>query len=581
MGNPKRLRHRARGSATPGAAVRPSRASAIQVSTVASGLFLVTATLGSCAKVQPAPVAECPDGQVLVNDSCVDEPDGSTPEPEPDPLDIQLTDGSLSYLDFDPDTTDYIVEVRHLLPRLTLGISPTDGVNVVWQAQGLTLDADGEAVLEFFPGASDLLQVTSADNDVYEVTIERDASGEFEQVAFLKGPTAVDGEGFGSSVAASGDRVVVGGSDRVVVFRRDDDAWTRETEIGAPIGSSAGFGRSVAIDRETLVVGEFGAAYVFTYDGSAWAEQEVLQPGGLDNSFGVAVAVHGDTVVVGASSDSAIVGSSGAAYVFVRSGTQWTEQGLLKASNAGTGDSFGASVAIDGDSIIVGARGEDSDSTRVDGAEGDNLATASDSGAAYLFARTAADWSQTAYLKATETILQGAFGWSVDIDGDRAVVGAPGGDDGHGEAHVFSATDTTWAYAANLRTPNPGGDDVFGQSVAIDRGNVIIGAGGEDSSATGVLPQADDYDDDVADSGAGYVFVQEPGGTTGRFYLKALNAGRSDYLGGEQGMLGTAVAISGDTVVVGAPGEDSDATDVDGSGGDNSAAGSGAAYIFR
>ncbi|MEM7433924.1 MAG: hypothetical protein AAF436_02140 [Myxococcota bacterium] len=545
---------------------------------VATTLLLdVAITVGGCAKVQPAPVKECPTGQVLVGDACVDDPDGSTPEPEPGPLDIQLTDGLISYLDFDPDTTDYVVEVRHLLSELTLRISPTDGVDVVWQAQGLSLDADGEAALEFFPGASDLLQVTSAEDDEYEITIERDASGEFEQVAYLKGPIALDGEGFGSSVAASGDRVVVGGSDRVVVFRRDDDTWMRETEIGAPSGSSVGFGRNVAIDRETLVVGEFGAAYVFVYDGSTWAEQEVLQPGSLDTSFGVAVAVHGDTAVVGASSD----GSSGAAYVFVRSGTQWTEQDVLKGSNPGTGDSFGAAVAIDGDSIIVGARGEDSDSTGIDGAEGDNLATASDSGAAYVFARTGSDWSQTAYLKGTETILQGAFGWSVDIYGDRAVVGAPGGDDGHGEAHVFLAADTAWVYAANLRTPNPGGDDVFGQSVAIDRGNVVIGAGGEDSSATGVLPQADDYDDDVADSGAGYVFVQESGGTIGRFYLKALNAGRSDYLGGEQGTLGIAVAISGDTVVMGAPGEDSNATDVDGSGGDNSAPGSGAAYVFR
>lgn len=540
-------------------------------------LLVLSAAVG-CAEVKTSAPIQCPAGQVLMGGVCMDEPDGSVPVP----LNVEITDGLLSYLDFDVEVTDYSVEVRYLLAALTLRVSPASGVGVVWQSQNTPLDANGETELEFFPGASDLLRITSEEGDAYRITIERDAATEFEQDAYLKAPVAVTNEGFGAALAASGDAVVVGGKgDRVVVFRRTDDVWARETEIDAPSGSIAEFGRSVAIDDDTLVVGGLRRAFVFVYDGTAWALQDTLSPGNNDESFGVAVDLHGDTAVVGATNDSSIVGSSGAAYVFVRDGTEWNEQDVLKASNPGQGDSFGWSVALDGETAVVGARGEDSDATGVDGAQGDNLQTASDSGAAYVFSREGNDWSQVAYLKAPDTIPGGAFGWAVDVYGSTAVVGAPGGDDGHGEAHLFSESGIVWSYSDTLNSPNPGGEDVFGQAVAIDRVNIVIGAGGEDSSARGVLTPNDAYDDSVPDSGAAYVFVEGTGGWGARFYAKPLNAGRSDYFGGQRGTLGNAVAISGDTVVVGAPGEDSNATDVGGPGGDDSVPSSGAAYIFR
>jgi len=539
---------------------------------------LAIAAIVGCAEVKTAPMNQCQPGQVLMDGMCVDQPDGSLPVP----LSVELTDGLLSYLDFDPDTNDYSVEVRHLLPELTLRVAPADQVELVWQSQDLNLDDSGEALLRFFPGASDLLRITDDDGGVYRVTIERDAASEFEQNAYAKAPVAMQNEGFGDAVAVSGDAVVVGGSaERVVVFRRDDDSWARETELEAPSQSTGGFGRSVALDDKTLVVGALGAAFVYVFESGSWTQQDVLRPGNNDNSFGVAVDVMGDIAVVGASSDSSIVGSSGAAYVFVREAGDWSEQDVLKASNPGIGDSFGSAVAIHGSTIVVGARGEDSDATGVDGDQGDNLATASDSGATYAFEKEAGDWSQVAYLKAPEIVLRGAFGRSVDVYEGTAVVGAPAGDDGHGAAHVYASAGSTWSFETTLKSPNPGADDVFGQSVAIDRVNIVIGAGGEDSSAKGVLTPGDTYDDDVSDSGAAYVFVDAVGGWSPRFYMKALNAGRNDHFGGEPGSLGNSVAIGGDTVVVGAPDEASSATDVGGSGGDDSVTSSGAAYIFR
>jgi uncharacterized membrane protein len=543
-------------------------------------LFALLWIHGACAEVKTPPLVECAAGQVLSNGVCVGQPDGSVP----DPLSVELTDGLLSYLDFDPDVTNYVVEVRYLLPELRLRVAPSAGVQLAWQSQSLALDGNGEAVLQFNPGASDLLRVTTDEGDEYRITIQRDVALEFEQSAYAKAPVAVPNEGFGAAVAASGDAVVVGGgADRVVIFRRAADAWARETEIEAPSGSVGEFGKSVAIDGDTVIVGALRAAYVYAYDGSVWTQEDTLAAANNDDAFGVAVGVAGDTAVVGSSSDSSKIPSSGAAFVFVRNGAQWPEQDVLKASNAGNGDSFGSSVAIDGDLIVVGARGEDSDSTGVDGSQTDSFETAADSGAAYVFSRDAGDWSQVAYLKSPETIRGGAFAWAVDVFGATVVVGAPGGDDGHGEAHVFSDSATSWRYEETLNSPNLGADDVFGQSVGIDRINIVIGAGGEDGSATGVRissPGAT-YDDDLPDSGAAYVFVNDSGGWTPRFYTKARNADRSDYFGGRRGSLGNAVAISGDTVVVGAPGEDSNAIDVGGNGGDNSVPASGAAYIFR
>jgi len=152
------------------------------------------------------------------------------------------------------------------------------------------------------------------------------------------------------------------------------------------------------------------------------------------------VAVSGDTVVVGAAFESSnasgvdgnqnnnSASESGAAYVFVRGGTSWTQQAYLKASNTGgpgefpTGDQFGFSVAVSGDIVVVGAFYESSNATGVNGNEKDNSAYAS--GAAYVFVRNGTNWSQQAYLKASNTDQGDGFGGSVAVSGDTAVVGA-------------------------------------------------------------------------------------------------------------------------------------------------------------
>ena len=314
------------------------------------------------------------------------------------------------------------------------------------------------------------------------------------------------------------------------------------------------------------------------------------------DSFGWPVAVDGDTVVVGAwGEDSNATGingdeanndamDAGAAYVFVRSGGVWSQQAYLKASNTGEYDNFGWSVDVDGDTIVVGAYGEDSTATGVNGDEANN--DAMDAGAAYVFTRTDGAWSQQAYLKASNSGEGDEFGTAVAIDDNTIVIGAKleesittgvNGDETNnlaadsGAAYVFIRTGGVWSQQAYLKASNTQRADVFGSKVDVDGDTVVVGAQTEDSNATGV--NGNEANNLTISSGAAYVFVRSGGVWSQQAYLKASNTGEFDEFG-------VAVAVDGDTIVVGAYTEDSTATGVNGNQGNNDAPASGAAYVF-
>jgi hypothetical protein len=318
---------------------------------------------------------------------------------------------------------------------------------------------------------------------------------------------------------------------------------------------------------------------------------------GAGDLFGQSVAISGDTVVVGAyGEDSNAIGVngdqtndlaeySGAAYVFIRSGSTWSQQAYLKASNTDAGDFLGTSVAISGDTVVVGAYGEDSNATGVNGDQSDNSAPAS--GAAYVFTRSGSTWSQQAYLKASNTGTEDYFGASVAISGDTLLVGAfregsnatgVNGDQTNdlaeysGAAYVFTRSGSTWSQQAYLKASNAEEGDLFGISVAISGDTVVVGAYGEDSNATGV--NGEQTNNLAPFSGAAYVFTRSGSTWSQQAYLKAPNAEAGDYFG-------FAVAISGDTVLVGAIGESSNTTGMNGDQSDNSAPASGAVYGIK
>jgi len=305
---------------------------------------------------------------------------------------------------------------------------------------------------------------------------------------------------------------------------------------------------------------------------------------GAGDNFGVDVAVSGDTVVVGAWwEDSRATGvngnqasnssrDSGAAYIFVRKGTNWTQQAYLKSSNGRAGDLFGRSVAISGDTVVVGAPQESGGFVQY-------------AGAAYVFVRSGTNWSEQGYLKASNADAADYFGYPVAVAGNTVVVGAYGeassaiGVNGEqtdnsaqyaGAAYVFVRSGATWRQQAYLKPSNTRGFAFF-STVAVSGSTVVVGAGGETSTARGV--NGDQTDNGAQNAGAVYVFVRDGTNWSQQAYLKASNSEAGDGFGGS-------VAISGDTLVVGAVGESSNATTVNGNQSDNSAPKSGAAYVF-
>ena len=249
-----------------------------------------------------------------------------------------------------------------------------------------------------------------------------------------------------------------------------------------------------------------------------------------------------------------------------------TQAPYLKASNAHPVDEFGGSVSISGDTLVVGATGEDS--SAAGGAADDS---APSSGAAYVFVRTGATWTQQAYLKASNAERDDQFGISVSIWGDTLVVGAIGEESGAGggeadnsatfagAAYVFVRSGTTWLQQAYLKASNAEENDAFGRDVSISGDTLVVAARFEDASAGG-----GEADNSATNAGAVYVFVRTGTTWAQQAYLKAPNADQDDEFG-------TSVSISGNTLAVGAIREASAA----GAGqADNSAPGAGAVYVF-
>lgn len=376
------------------------------------------------------------------------------------------------------------------------------------------------------------------------------------QPTYLKASNAESNDFFGISAGISGSTIVIGAPGE------DSSA----TEVNGDETNNSASAR--------------GAAYVFIRDQSEnWSQQAYLKVSdwggfGMPN-IGQAVAISGETAVI--TSPWVLFqagGASGRAYVFVRNGEEWAEQEIVGASPGGNGDGFGVSVAISGDTMVVGASFEDSNATGVDGDAVNDLAE--QAGAAYVFVRNGDVWTQQAYLKSSNTGAGDRFGESVAISGDTVVVGAPveasdvtGVDStsedndlaaSAGSAYVFVRDGDAWSQQAYLKASNTGAGDNFGWNVAVDGDTVVVGARKEDSDAGGL--NGDGNNDDSDRSGAAYIFVRDEFGKWSQHdYVKASDAGIYDEFGSN-------VAISGDTIAISAEHEDDSVTD------------SGAVYLF-
>ncbi len=372
--------------------------------------------------------------------------------------------------------------------------------------------------------------------------------------------TASDGaedDAFGYSVALSGDTALVGAvydddkgksSGSAYVLVRTGTIWSQQAKLTASDGvASDEFGWSLALSGDTAVVGarlndttakDAGSAYVFVRTGTAWAEQAKLtaSDGAADDHFGYSVALSGDTTLVGAVGHDAKGSGSGGAYVFVRTGTAWSQQAKLTASDGAAGDQFGSSVALSGDTALVGSIYDDGNK-----------------GSAYVFVVTANPtpaWTEQAKLVASGGAADDQFGCSVALSGDTALVGFIYDDDkdwNSGSAYVFLRTGTSWAAQTELTAPDGATNDRFGHSVALSGNVALVGAPGFLGSTTHT----------------GSAYLSTRAGTTWSPPVKL-----TPFDGALRDLFGWSVALDGATALVGSSQDDDNGN------------GSGSTYVY-
>ena len=293
------------------------------------------------------------------------------------------------------------------------------------------------------------------------------------QQAKLTASDGSSGDCFGYSVSISGEYAIVGAvgynssAGCAYVFHRSGTTWSQQTQMTASDAVALDqFGASVSIDGDYAIVGAhkhsssgYGSAYIFHRSGTSWSQQAQLSPSVSisQDDFGYSVDIDGDYAVVG--SDHYWSGGTGLAFVYHRSGTTWTEQAVLSASDAADGDDFGSSVTIDGEYLVVGADGKE-------------LA----SGAAYVFHRSGSIWTEQAILTTNDSARGDYFGWPVCLEGDYAVIGASGKALDTGAAYIFQRSGSEWKQVYQLAASDGHITAVFGASVALSNGYALVSA---------------------------------------------------------------------------------------------------------
>lgn len=365
------------------------------------------------------------------------------------------------------------------------------------------------------------------------------------------------GDAYGGPLDVDGDVLVVGAplqdgaytnSGAAYVHRRQAGVWSEEAKLTSNDPRAQDYyGIAVAVEGDVLVVGAFyddtllpddGSAFVYRHDGNAWQPEQKLTASdpGLGDRFGRSVDVAGEWIAVGAYRDDDLGVNAGAVYLFRRVGGTWVEQQKIVAGDGAAGDLFGVSLALCGDALLVGSYFDDT--------------TQPDTGSAYVFRYDGNAWSEEQKLTPADAASGDVLGASVSLDGDTAVLGsywddAAGFDSG--AAYVFRRVGGTWVEMQELVASDGAQGDEFGWSVAV-RGDVIAVGAYED-------------DDQGHDSGAAYVYRR-----SGDTWIEEKKLRPSD--GASQDWFASAVAISGTDLWVGSMRDDDAGAD------------SGAAYLY-
>ena len=339
---------------------------------------------------------------------------------------------------------------------------------------------------------------------------------------------------FGDTVAIDGDYAVVGAPYQAVstnasagaayVFRRSGTNWIQEARLQPGDGATprSWFGCAVSINSTNALVGRYGdgslgatsgSAYVYSRIGTNWLQQGRLRAsdGAAGDCFGSALSICGDYSLIGAYGDA----PSGSVYVFQRSGTNWSQKGKLAASDAASGDGFGYALQVWSNYLVASSPWHDDVNTN--------------SGSVYVFVRTGSNWTQQTKLISPSPSYYGAFGRSVAIDGDFLIVGEDRDFDynaARGSAYVFHRSGTNWVLEERLVDGTARTNTAFGSAVDIGDGYAVVGACGESNQA-----------------GAAYFYERR--GSIWRERERFVNTGSTPY------HFGVGVAYNGGRLLVG------------------------------
>lgn len=408
---------------------------------------------------------------------------------------------------------------------------------------GLTVvDATGAELRAWMEARGDAIRVRLDDSAArYPVVVDP----LFDAQEMLLASSGVASDVFGEAVAASGGAIVVGArahdagggirSGAAFFYAKSGTHWAEQQTITADDAApDHRLGCAVAMADEALVVGArnadgvvagAGAAYVFTRTGTTWTQQQklVASDGGMADLFGFSVALSGDRIVVGAPEHDDAGTQTGAAYVFARDGTDWTQEQRLTPPLQRVGDLFGYAVAVDGDTVVVGAR--------QDGQQEDF------EGSAYVFVRSASTWPLQQEIKASDGAVGDSFGVAVALRGALAVIGAHHRNEpdfNAGVAYVFARSADAWSEQQKLLPSTPVALSRFGAAVALSEAHILVSA---PESYTGSTP------------GAVYAFSRNGTTWVEQRKLEAVAGASGDAFG-------TAIALTESFAVIGAPGDD-------------------------
>jgi hypothetical protein len=426
--------------------------------------------------------------------------------------------------------SDYQLRVPFLCQQLSLTLGVPANVQIELNGQQL---ADGSAWTSGLLALGDTpvsITLTSqyGVSNKYALLVQRNGG----QEAYIKAANANAADNFGFGVAIDGDTLVAGAP-------KEDGAALAAN--GTPSSSS---------------VTDSGAAYTFTRSGTQWVQEAYLKPQApvAAEYFGNSVALVGELLAVGAMGNDPIERSTsvtrdGAVYLFARSAGAWTQSARLIADDQAGGNSFGFSVVLTPDLLFVGAPYESASATR--------------SGAVYVFGRDSNGWHQKAKLKAARPIAGACFGSGLSFDADTLVVGSFM--DGSkalnaGSAYVFVRAGDQWQEQQKLEATTPAARDTFGWSSAIHRDTIVVGA-----PAWGHLL--------LTPPGKAYVFQRAGQRWEQKSVLQATLPRDSDYFS-------STLHLSATALVLGANGDNSGSAGFQANYDDNSAAYSGAIYVY-